>query len=373
MKILILHASAGGGHRRAAEALSEAARARGDIVVVRDILDFMPALFRRTYAKGYLNLVRAAPELWGYLYAQTDRKSQRPVARRVRSGFQRLNAASFYKFLRDEAPDAVISTHFLPLELIASLRSRKRQAPPPLFGVVTDYAVHALWYCAGVGVYYVATEEARRQLCRKGQLADNVLITGIPVLDAFARRCTPTEGRVRLGLRADLPMVLVLSGGYGVGPTVALLQACAFAPPPCQFLVVTGHNAELERAAREAVAGSRLTARIYGFVENMDALMDAADIIISKPGGLTTAETLAKGRPMLIVDPIPGQEQRNAEWLLEGGAAMRLHEMADASWKISAMLDDAKRLDFLTNCAAALGRPQAAQDILADVHARSGR
>ena len=372
MTILILHASAGGGHQRAAEALREAAQACGDTVVVRDILDFVPKYFRRTYSNGYLNLVRAAPELWGYLYAQSDRKSQRPVIRHIRSGFQQLNAASFYGFLRAEAPDAVLCTHFLPLELIASMRSRKRRAPP-LFGVVTDYAVHALWYCAGVNAYYVATEEARRQLCRKGQPAVGVFLTGIPVLAAFSRRCPPSEGRRLLGLRSDLPLALVLSGGYGVGPTVALLQACAIEPPPCQFLVVAGHNPKLERAARKAVAGTRLVVAIYGFVDNIDAFMDAADLVIGKSGGLTTAEALSKGRPMLIVDPIPGQEQRNAEWLLEGGAAMRLHEVADAPWKIRSLFNDPAQLDAMTVCATVLGRPGAANDILADVHARIGR
>jgi processive 1,2-diacylglycerol beta-glucosyltransferase len=369
VKVLILHASAGSGHRRAAEALCEAAQACGDTVVLRDILDFVPELFRRTYANGYLNLVRAAPELWGYLYAQSDRRSQRPVIRRVRAGFQQLNAASFYRFLRAEAPDAVLCTHFLPLELTAGWRAHKRRAPP-LFGVVTDYAVHALWYCAGVDAYYVATEEARRQLCRKGQPEDDVSRTGIPVLGAFARGRLPSEGRRLLGLRAELPAVLVLSGGYGVGPTVALLRVCAADPPPCQFLVVTGRNPELERAAHKAVSGASLAAVIHGFVDNIDALMDAADLVISKPGGLTTAETLAKGRPMMIVDPIPGQEQRNAEWLLENGAAMRLHEVADATWKIRSLFGAPVQLEARTACAAALGRPHAASDILADVHAR---
>jgi processive 1,2-diacylglycerol beta-glucosyltransferase len=371
VKVLILHASAGGGHARAAEALREAAQLRGDTVVVRDILDFMPELFRRTYANGYLSLVRTAPELWGYLYALSDRKSQRPVARHVRAGFQQLNAVSFYRFLRAQAPDAVLCTHFLPLELIVGMRSRKSRALP-LFGIVTDYAVHALWYSAGVDAYYVATAEARRQLCRKGQPEDQVRLSGIPVHAAFARRCTPTEGRRILGLRPDLPLTLILSGGYGVGPTVALLQACAMDPPPCQFVVVTGRNAKLQRAAREAVAGTPLIAAIHGFVPNIDEFMDAADLVISKPGGLTTAETLAKGRPMLIVDPIPGQEQRNAEWLLENGAARRLHEVADAPWKLQMLLGEAAPLAALAQRAAALGRPSAAWDILADVHARVG-
>jgi processive 1,2-diacylglycerol beta-glucosyltransferase len=366
MKLLILHASAGNGHPRAAEALAAAAPAAGHTAVVRDILDFAPALFRKTYAEGYLNIVRSAPELWGYFYAQSDRKAQRPVDRRVRTVFNKLNAHSIFGYLNDEKPDAVLCTHFMPLEMIASLHPHRRHNLP-LFGIVTDYAVHALWYCDSVNAYYVATEEARRQLHRKGQPASGIALTGIPVMPDFATRTTPAAGRTKLGLNPDVPAVLVLSGGYGVGPTVEMLRACAAEPPHCQVLVVAGKNAEMEQAAKDALAGSKLISRVYGFVRNVHELMDASDLIISKPGGLSTAEALAKGRPMMIVEPIPGQEQRNAEWLLENGAAVRLHETADTAWKLGALLADPARLAALAARAAALGRPAAAAEILADV------
>lgn len=367
MKLLILHASAGNGHRRAAEAVMAATVAAGHTAVMRDILDFVPVLFRKTYATGYLNLVRSAPELWGYLFSQTDRKAQRPAERRARTVFNKLNALSFYQYLREERPDGVLCTHFLPLELIGSLPPHRRRNLP-VFGVVTDYAAHALWYCDSINAYYVATEEAGRQLLRKGQPAAGVVNTGIPVMPAFAARMAPVAGRERLGLRRDLPAALVLSGGYGVGPTLELLRACVADPPPCQLLVVAGRNPQLEAAARQAVAaGAALTATVHGFVDNVDAWMDAADLVIGKPGGMTTAEALAKGRPMMIVEPIPGQEQRNAEWLLENGAAIRLHDPADVSWKLRGILGEPARLAGLQDRAARLGRPHAARDILADV------
>jgi len=370
MKLLILHVSAGHGHRRAAEALAAAAKAHQHTAVVRDALDFVPALFRKTYAAGYLNLVRTAPELWGYLFAQTNRKAQRPAERRVRTVFNKLNALSFYRFLSAEQPDAVLCTHFLPLELIGSLPPHRRHNLP-LFGVVTDYAAHALWYCDSVNAYYVANEEVRRQLRRKGQPATGLVNTGIPVMPEFSTRTTPAVGRERLGLRTDVPAVLVLSGSYGVGPTLELLRACAAEPPPCQLLVVAGNNPELEQAAQQLLSATGLAATIYGFVDNIHELMDAADLVISKPGGLSTAETLAKGRPMMIVEPIPGQEQRNAEWLLENGAAVRLHEAADTPWKLATLLAAPARLAALTQQAEHLGRPTAAADILADVLRRS--
>lgn len=369
MKLLILHASAGNGHQRAAEALVAAATAAGHTAVMRDILDFVPALYRKTYATGYLKLVRTAPELWGYFFSQTERKAHYPVERRIRTVFNKLNALSFYRFLHAEKPDAVFCTHFLPLELIGSMPPHRRRNLP-LFGIVTDYAAHSLWYCDSVNAYYVATEEACRQLRRRGQPSAGLINTGIPVMPEFARRITPTVGRVRLGLRTDLPAVLMVSGGYGIGPTLDMLRSCAAEPPPCQLLVVAGKNQELEQASRKVVTSSALMATVYGFVDNMHELMDAADLVISKSGGLSTAEILAKGRPIIIIEPIPGQEQRNAEWLLENGAAVRLHEAVDTSWKLGTLLADPARLASLAEHASHLGRPTAAADILADVMRR---
>ncbi len=366
MKLLILHASAGGGHRRAAEALAEAACARKQAVTVRDILDFVPPLYRKTYGDGYLNLVRAAPELWGYLYAQTDRNAQRPLERRIRSIFNRLNALSFYRFLAREAPDAAVCTHFLPLELIATQRFRRRPQVP-LYGVVTDFAAHALWYVRGVDIYYVASEEARRQLMRDGQAEENIRLTGIPVMQAFAERVPAAIALRRRGLPSDRRMVLVLSGGCGIGPTVELLRACVADPPPCQLVIVAGRNAKIERAARALAATAPIPVTVFGFVDFVHELMDAADVIISKPGGLTSAEAMAKGKPLIIVEPIPGQEQRNCEHLLEAGCAVRLFEPADAPWKIRQLLSNPRRLTDLAANAARIGRPAAAGEIIADV------
>ena len=370
MNLLILHASAGGGHRRAAEALAAAAAQRGLAPTVCDILDFMPPLYRQTYAKGYLRLVRSAPELWGYLYAQSDRSAHTPVERRLRTAFNHLNSLSFHRFLRRTAPDAVLCTHFLPLELVGTLSPRRRRELP-LFGVVTDFAAHSLWFCRGVDAYYVATEEARRQLARKGQPMDRTACTGIPVLPDFAPAASPRVARSRLGLRPDLPAVLVLNGGLGVGPALGLVAACAAQPPPCQILIVTGRNPRLEAKVRAAAAQSRLPIVVRGFVDNIHDWMDAADLIVGKPGGLTMAEALAKGRPVLIMDPIPGQEQRNTEFLLEAGAAVRAFEPEEAVWKIGELLRDPVRLAELAARARRLGRPAAAADIIADVLARA--
>ena len=199
---------------------------------------------------------------------------------------------------------------------------------------------------------------------------DRVIISGIPVLPAFVPGPAPRAARARLGLRPELPAVLVLNGGLGVGPALELIRACEADPPPCQLLIVTGRNPSFEAKARTAAAQIPMPTTVYGFVENIHELMDAADLVISKPGGLTMAEALAKGRPVMIMDPIPGQEQRNGEYLLEAGCAVRVFEAEEACWKIGVLLRDHARLGTLSANARHLGRPRAAEEILDDVLTR---
>ena len=363
MNVLLLHASAGAGHKRAAEALARGFEQRGAKAEVRDILDFTPPMFRKTYAAGYLNVVRTVPELWGYMYARTDQSSQKPWEKRVRTAFNKLNTLSFSRFLRKVRPDAVVCTHFMPLELLGTQRNR-RVPSPPLFGVVTDFAAHSLWAAPRVERYFVASVEAARQLARLGQPADRIAVTGIPVDPAFAGSRPVSEARTELGLRPDLPVVLVLCGGFGVGPVAGLLRTFRDEPLAAQGVVVTGRNEALRQEAEAIARTSSMPVRVEGFVANMHVWLNAADLVVSKPGGLTTAECLAMGKPMVIVDPIPGQEQRNAEMLLEEGAAVRLFETADASWKIGNLLSDPARLTSLSANARRLGRPSAAADIV---------
>lgn len=364
MNILLLHASAGAGHRRAAEALAAAFRATGpdDTVLVRDILDFTPALFRRTYAEGYLRMVRRAPELWSYFYARSDRKVRTPWRRQVRAAFNKVNTSLFLGYCEEVKPDLIVCTHFLPLELLSTRRSRHRDRV--LFaGVVTDYAVHALWIFPNVPAYYVATGEGKRHMVRCGCPAARIHVTGIPVAPEFMSVEPAPAARARLGLDPRLPAVLVLSGGCGVGPTAELIAAFKDDAPACQLLVVAGANAALKRRAEAAAASLRRPVKVFGFVNNMHDLMDAADLVISKPGGLTMAELMAKGKPLLAVDPIPGQEQRNAEYLLEAGAGVRLHDVGDAPFRVAEILETPGRLAALQERALACGRPHAALDI----------
>ena len=372
MKILILHASAGAGHKRAAEALAAACLPEGVTPIVHDILEFTPSLFRNTYAAGYLNMVRSAPELWGYLYSLTDRKSQNPWNRRVRTTFNKLNTHAFERFRREVHADAVICTHFLPLEIM-SQHLPNNDVKAPLYGVVTDFAAHSLWSCPNIDGYFTGSEEARRQLIRRGQSPKRTWMTGIPVSPEFVPPTDVVGLRIRLGLLPDLPVILILCGGFGVGSIVDVLGAFAKDPLHAQLVVVTGNNETLQKQATQKARELTMPVMVHGFASNIHELIGAANVVISKPGGLTSAETLAMGCPLVILDPIPGQEQRNGEYLLENGAAVRLVDPFDAPFKVWPLLESPERHRVIKEAALRLARPQAARLIIQQVMRQVGR
>lgn len=368
MRILILHASAGAGHTRAAQALAAAFQQHdpGAEITVTDILDFTPRLFRGTYAKGYLRLVQMAPELWGYLYSLTDRKALIPWRRKVRSAFNAINAVTFRRFLKELNPDFAVCTHFMPLELLAT--KCRRISLAPVYGTVTDFAVHSLWLTNNVAGYFVANEDARQQLILRGEPPHHVHVTGIPIASEFSRSLGTVAARRALGLDPALPVVLVMSGGFGVGPASELIHAFRANPQPMQLLVVAGNNAKLVGKCRQIATGMTMPVQIHGYVRNIHDMIDAADLVVTKPGGLTASEVLAKGKPMVVVDPIPGQEQRNCEYVLEAGAASRLYDMQDAPRRLSLLLSNAQHMDRMRAAAQRLGLPFAARDIVRHIY-----
>jgi processive 1,2-diacylglycerol beta-glucosyltransferase len=368
MKVLVLHASAGAGHKRAAEALAKAFSLEDEHVevVVRDILDFTSPMFRKTYGKGYLDVIRKAPELWGFMFAQSDKKALLPSHKKIRAIFNEINSGAFKKFCKECNADIVICTHFMPLEILARKLGR-RWRNVPLYCVVTDFAVHSLWIVQNVDRYYVATEDGRRQLIRKGQPADRIRITGIPVDPLFSQSETRENARSKLDIDTVLPTILLLSGGFGIGPTADLIRSFGKVDMNCQLLVVAGANEKLRKEAIAAAGELKIPVKVFGFVDNIHELMDASDIVISKPGGLTTSEVLAKNKPMIVIDPIPGQEQRNCEYLLEAGAAVRLYEPEDAPYKAQMILADPGRLARMQKSAREISHPNAAREIVRDI------
>jgi processive 1,2-diacylglycerol beta-glucosyltransferase len=238
--------------------------------------------------------------------------------------------------------------------------------------------VHAMWLCRNYEHYFVALEETRQHLIKLGVPVDKVTATGIPIDPVFAERKNPHEMRRKHGLTSDVTTILLSAGGFGVGPVEHLLQALAEMKHRAQVVAVCGRNAELkERIEQMNHAGrsSRVSIKPIGFTTDMDEYMTAADIMLGKPGGLTTSEALAKGLVLVIVNPIPGQEERNSDHLLEEGVAIRCNNLPVLAYKIDRLLDNAKRLSNMRANVKRIARPHAAREIvrkLLELHSRKG-
>jgi len=368
--ILVLHATAGAGHTRAAQAIGAALTAKNEPHRLVDILDCTPPLFRRMYVKAYIDMVQKAPELWGYLYDKSDVVTPAHSKRaRTRLAFDKLNSRAFRALLEETTPRAIVCTHFLPLELLSDLKGRGKYHVP-VHAVVTDVSPHAFWVYPHIEHYHVATSTAARELMRKGYPADRISVTGIPVDPIFAHTTAPAKARERLGL-PEKPTVLLLSGGFGVGPIARMLESFRDCRADISLVLVAGKNAELQKECTQIATTLPVPVRVNGFVNNMHEWMDAADLIVTKPGGLTTTEILAKGKPMALVSPIPGQEQRNCEFLLGAGAAVRLYDVPDAAYYLAAWLTDADKMTRMKKAARGIARPNAASDIADAIVARA--
>src|SRR5438445_62195 len=360
MRILIATVTAGAGHLQAAAALEEAWRGLrpADAVEKVDLLDFVSRLQRKVYVQGYMKLVEHAPELWGMVFKKTDNpKLLRRVAR-FRRGFAERTNQKFVRHLRAFRPDAVVCTHYLPVEIMAHLE--RKGFNPMTVCVVTDFEAHALWMEQAVDLYCVAAEETKASLVARGAKAENVVVTGIPIAPKFSVLPNPGAVRRNHGLRDDLPVLLVLGGGFGMGPVARILSALDKIERDFQTLVVAGRNEKLRRDL--ACGDYRHPTRVLGFATNMHELMAVADLIVTKPGGLTSSEALAMGKPLFILNPIPGQEAANSDFLLERGAAAKVNRIEDLPYRLG-QLFASKRLAEMAKAAKALGKPSAAEAI----------
>jgi processive 1,2-diacylglycerol beta-glucosyltransferase len=366
-KVLILSASAGAGHLRAAEAVERACRELGAAREVRhvDTLTYTNKVFRHLYAKAYLELVNSAPTALGWLYDYLDRPWQNE---RRRLALDRLNTRPFVKLLGEYRPDITICTHFLPAEIISWLKAKERFNAPQAI-VVTDFDVHAMWLCHHYEQYFVALEETRVHLERLGVPAGKITVSGIPTDPVFARAKDKQAMRAKHGLRADGVNILLSAGGFGVGSSVEhVIEALTALKHPAQVVAVCGRNEELRaRLSQRATAvnsDARVALKVLGYTTEMDELMAAADILLGKPGGLTTSEALARGLVLCVVNPIPGQEERNSDHLLEEGAALRCNNLPALAYKLDRLLDDPARFAAMQQNARRLARPRAAFDIV---------
>jgi len=365
-KVLLLSASAGAGHVRAAQAIEKAFAQFGTVDDVRhvDVLHYTNKVFRHLYSKAYIDLVNKLPEVPGWMYDKLDKPWKNE---RRRLALDKLNTRPLVKLLREYQPDVIICTHFLPAEIVAWLRAKERLISRQAI-VVTDFDVHAMWLVHHYEQYFVAIDEARAYMEALGIPPEKIAVSGIPIDPVFAEKKDKQEMRVKHGLEVDRTTILLSAGGFGVGSVEPLIDALKPLKARAQVVAICGRNEDLRRRLVTAAARTKpidnVLIKPIGYTNEMDEYMTASDLVLGKPGGLTTSEAMSKGLAFVIVDPIPGQEERNSDHLLEEGMAIRCNNLPTLSYKLGNLLDDRQRVARMQANSKRLGHPNAARDIV---------
>lgn len=365
-RILILHATLGSGHLSAANALKDAfAQRRVTDVIVADVFDFGNSLYREAVTIAYSGLSERAPQLWKIVYEGSDQSNLQETlaANRLRVTFQRPFIRSLVKLVQKVQPDAIIGTHFIPVEVLTAERDAG-SFYCPIYCVITDYMSHSNWVSPGVDGYFVAADITRDGLFALGLDPHIVHVTGIPVAPTIALPKSSADARAAYDLPADKPVILLLGGALNADEVRRNVQRLLAGAHHATLVVAAGRSETVESALHELTDGAHMQLRTYGMVQPLDDLVAASDLVITKAGGLIVSEVLARGRPMIIVEPIPGQEEWNADYVAVVGAATQLRISAMLPAAVAALLGDPRRLARMQHNAAAAGRPNAALDIV---------
>ncbi len=359
-RILFLYLTKHSGHYAAAVAIEHAVR-RFDPEAQSMLLDSFshanPVLSKVTL-KAYLAALKAAPEIWEWMYDNPEFKQRTAVIREL---LNRGNSKKLQGVLNEFRPHAIVCTQAFACGVMASWKQRTGRNSPALIGVLTDFVAHRYWAHEKVDLYIAPTEETRRTLISQGVPPDRIKAHGLPISEKFNRPINQELVLRNLGLKPGLPKVLVMGGSLGLGPMKSVIRKLDKLPQPFDIIAVTGKNEELKERLTRKGRKLRHHTTILGFVDNIHELMDVAEMVVTKPGGITTAEALVKRVPMIIINPIPGQEAKNTEFLLSQNVAVEAENASDVMLYVDEFFRNPAKLRRMRDAARVLGRSDAAE------------
>jgi processive 1,2-diacylglycerol beta-glucosyltransferase len=362
-KILIASATIGAGHDRAADAIDAACRETySDRAASKwfNCLTYTGSLQKAMYADGYNFVTNRTPGVWGMFYRLFYRGSDMPIQRLLKKT-ESKQFRPMVDYIRQEAPDLLICTHFLPANVVLNLKSARPRIP--VYVVITDYDCHSFWINLRATGYFAGNNFVKSLLEAEGFPGERVRVTGIPIHPLFSRERDPERIRSEVGLTRGRATILLMGGGFGVDSTKEAFRRLLQVGHDAQFVVVCGKNEKLKRDLEKIAQGDR-RALIFGFRRDVHDLMQVSDLIISKAGGATTSESMARGLPMLVFSPTPGQEVRNTVYLMERGAGLLASDPADLKKKAAMLLDQPALLSDMRQKALSIARPNAARDVV---------
>jgi processive 1,2-diacylglycerol beta-glucosyltransferase len=371
-RIAILWLGVGAGHRRAAEAIEQVLHGEPfssefqDVKVQNlDALDLAKRWFFLYYVQPYWWMLRRAPWLWRWIFErrQSRRHSSTAPAWVFRRGCQQL-----LEHLRTLDPHLVIATEIGAAE-IAALGRREGFFSAPILAVQTDYQTEPPWVQPEIDFYCAGSDEAKSQLIGWGVSAHRVITAGIPVDPAFTLRFEPGEVMRALGLDPRRPVILVMGGGMGPVPLDEIVRSLEICRQPLQVVAVAGHDQQMKTRLEALRSQVALDLHIFGWSDSIPELMSVASLLVTKPGGVTTAEALAAGVPVVLTHPIPGPEERHARYLERLGVAVEAKNPAQVPQIVTRLLAEPRRLEALARRARDVARPDSAYTVAHVAHA----
>ena len=366
MRVLILSVTAGFGHHATAKAVGDQLTACGAEVHTLDVYAYISNLIRATIDKGYLFSSKHMQTLYRLVYqlAENNGASYFSSAPSIINIINALGASKFAKVLAGYAPDVIVCTHVFAAQMVDELKKRKKLADITTIGIVTDYTLHPYWEDVPRVQYIVTASELLTYRCvKRGIPEERILPFGIPVHPKFNRPLSRADAAAQLGIDPQMRTILLMGGSMGYADHVKTVETLTGIGLPLQMLVVCGNNAKLKARIEhfaEKYEGDCVI-RPYGFVHNVEVMMSASDCIVSKPGGLTVSEALAKSLPMLLVDPLPGHEERNVEFLVNNGMAALITRHFPIDEAVYELFRNPVRLDTVRQTMQAVAHPDATE------------
>ena len=359
MKVLILTITACHGHNQTAGAIYNYLKTAGHDALTLDAYEYIKPVLKDSINYGYLISTSISPKVYGKFYrlAETKERADSPVS--LLKITNSILAKKIHSFLDEYRPDVIICTHVYAALLISYLKGHGYTIPT--IGIITDFTLHPYWDETDIDYYVLANESLIHQAVKKGLPKEKLLPLGIPIHPKFSVKSEKSSARKSLGIE-DKTTLLVMSGSMGYGNIAKNIKLLLDMEEDFQIISVCGSNKSAKKKIDKLVQKKRVYN--FGFVTNVDTLMDASDIIVSKPGGLTTSEALAKGLPMVIVSPIPGQEERNTEFLVNNGLARAVTNTYPIDEAVYQLLHDHKKLKIISENIALFKKPHATKDLV---------
>ena len=366
-KILIFYASYGGGHLSAANSIKQCIddNFKDCETKLVDCMEYVNRPVNKITTTAYKELAKKFPWAWGEVYSH----SQKGPLAHISSASNNLLAKKLLKLLKEYQPDIVISTHPFGSQMVSYLK-RKALVDCKLATIMTDFAPHDQWLVGKdyVDYYFVSHEKMRQELINSNVAENTVFATGIPLSNRFLMHFDKDEIMKSMGLNPDKRVILFFGGGeFGLGrdKTVKILNSFITHVKNHQIVAIAGKNEKMKIAFDKLVAetNSESFVKVLAYTKQVPELMSISDLVVTKPGGLTTTESLASGLPIVAINPIPGQEEENAKFLEDEGVAIWLKKNDDYDEIIADLLSDENKLHQMKVNTKLLAKKNSTRDI----------